>query len=95
MKAMQSSLFEDVSPAAEWDRDVARRALDELFSLARQYKSSGAYRELIDFVARFHFYAPFNAMLVHIQMAGATFVAPPHRWLRDYRRCIKPGAHPL
>ena len=91
----QSSLFEDISPAAEWDRDVARHALDELFSLARQYRSSEAYRELIDFVARFRFYAPFNAMLVHVQMPGAVYVAPPHRWLRDYRRRIKAGARPL
>jgi hypothetical protein len=53
------------------------------------------YRELINFVARFRFYAPFNAMLVHIQMAGATYVAPPHRWLRDYNRRIRPGARPL
>lgn len=95
MKPVQDSLFEDLSPAAGWDRDVARHALDELFSLARQYSSSTAYRRLIDFVARFRFYAAFNAMLVHIQMAGATFVAPPHRWLRHYGRRIKPGARPL
>jgi hypothetical protein len=91
----QSFLFEDGSPAAEWDRDVAQHALDGLFSLARQYRSSGAYRELIDFVVRFHFHAPFNAMLVHVQMPGAVYVAPPHRWLRDYHRHIKAGARPL
>ena len=34
-------------------------------------------------------------MLTHIQMPGAVFVAPPHRWLRDYGRRIKPGARPL
>jgi hypothetical protein len=97
----QSNSFADdvdsrrASPPAEWDRDVARRSLDELFSLTRQYKSSKAYGELLRFVARFHFYAPFNAMLTHVQMAGATFVAPPHRWLRDYDRRIKAGARPL
>lgn len=92
---LQDFLFDDSSPAADWDRAVARRALDELFSVARQYRTSRAYRELLDFVARFRFYAPFNAMLVHIQMPGATFVAPAHRWLRDYGRRIKPEAHPL
>lgn len=95
MNDQQDSLFEGLSPAAEWDRDVARRALDELFSLTRQYKSSKAYRGLLDFVARFRFYSPFNAMLIHIQMPGATFVAPPHRWLRDYGRRIKAGTRPL
>lgn len=82
-------------PAEEWHRDVARRALDELFSLARQYKSSKAYHELLDFVARFRFYSPFNAMLIHIQMPGATFVARAHRWLHSYGRRIKAAARPL
>ncbi|MDP9161487.1 MAG: ImmA/IrrE family metallo-endopeptidase, partial [Acidobacteriota bacterium] len=34
-------------------------------------------------------------MLIHIQMAGATYAAPPHRWLRDYGRRIRAGARPL
>jgi hypothetical protein len=84
MQHVQGTSFEGLPPAEEWDRDVARRALDELFSLARQYRSSKGYHELIDFVARFRFHAPFNAMLVYIQMPGARFVAPPHRWRRDY-----------
>ncbi|CAG1064745.1 hypothetical protein BAC1_00310 [uncultured bacterium] len=83
------------SPAEEWDQDVARRALDELFSLTRQYKFSKDFQELINFVARFRFYAPFNAMLVHIQLPGAKFVAPPQKWLHVYDRRIKTGARPL
>jgi IrrE N-terminal-like domain len=77
------------------ERDLARRSLDELFTLARQYRSSKAYQTLLDFVARFRFYAPFNALLVHIQNPGATYVAPPHRWLLDYHRRIRVGARPL
>jgi hypothetical protein len=50
---------------------------------------------LLQFVSRFRFYSPFNAMLVHIQMPGATFVASPSRWLRGYHREIKVGARPL
>jgi hypothetical protein len=83
------------SPAGVWEQDSAKRALDELFSLTFQYRDSKAYHDLLGFVARFRFYAPFNALLVHIQMPGARFVAPPHRWLGDYGRRIKPGAHPL
>lgn len=85
----------EVSPAAAWNEESTRRGLDELFSLTRQYKSSKAFGELIQFVARFRFYSPFNAMLVHVQMDGARFVASPSRWLRDYRRRIKPGGRPL
>lgn len=83
------------TPAAVWEQDAAKRALDELFTLTCQYKTSKSYHELLQFVARFRFYSPFNAMLVHVQMSGARFVAPPHRWLRDYRRRIKAGARPL
>jgi hypothetical protein len=77
----------------EWD--ATRQSLDELFTLARQYKSTKAYRDLLNFVAKFRSYAPFNAMLVHIQKPGARYVAPPHRWLSNYRRHIKAEAQPL
>lgn len=97
----QASLFGDgpnietQTPAAIWEQDSAKRALDELFSLTYQYKTSKSYHELMQFVARFRFYSPFNAMLVHVQMAGAKYVAPPHRWLRGFGRRIRPGARPL
>lgn len=91
----QEWLFEGPAPAAQWDQDVAKRSLDELFSLTRLYRSSQGYRQLLEFVARFHFYSPFNAMLIHVQLPGATYVAPPHRWLRDHRRRIRADARPI
>ncbi|MBE0448573.1 MAG: hypothetical protein IBX64_10835 [Actinobacteria bacterium] len=90
----EESILAD-TPAGTWEQDAAKRALDELFTLTYQYKSSKSFHELLQFVARFRFYSPFNAMLVHVQMPGARFVAPPYRWLRDYERRIKPGARPL
>ena len=83
------------TPADLWNADVTRHALDELVNLALQYKSSKSYQELIRFVGHFRFYSPYNAMLVHIQMPGAKFVAPAHRWIREYGRRIRPNAHPL
>lgn len=71
------------------------RALDELFALTQQYRRSAQFKNLLDFVSRFRLYAPYNAMLLHVQRPGATYVAPASRWLRDYRRRIKPEAHPL
>lgn len=91
----QASLFGELSPADVWRRDAARRALDDLFSCARQYKSSQSYLDLLKFVSRFRFYSPFNAMLIHVQMTGARFVAPPNRWLKSYGRNIKTGARPI
>lgn len=87
---------QEPTPApVEWHRHTAARALDELFNLARQYKTSAAYYDLLRFISRFRFYSPFNAMLVHIQMPGARYIAPPNRWLREYGRRIRPGARPL
>jgi hypothetical protein len=83
------------SPAENWDRDSTRRALDELFTVARTFNLSKAYLELMEFVGRFWFYSPFNAMLIYTQMPGARFVAPAHRWARQFRRQIKVGARPL
>lgn len=98
----QASLFgeepsaePETTPAVIWEQDSAKRALDELFTLTCQYKTCKSYNELMQFVARFRFYSPFNAMLVHVQMAGAKYVAPPHRWLRDFGRRIRAGARPL
>ena len=100
----QATLFEGIqdtvtaaieSPASVWERETAKHALDELFSLTHQYKGSRGYKKLIEFVARFRSYSPFNAMLVHVQMPGAQFVAPPKRWLDIYKRTIKPGARPI
>jgi hypothetical protein len=77
------------------DRDSARLALDELFTLAGKYNSSDAYLELMRFVGRFRFYSPFNAMLIHTQMPGAQFVCTARRWRKDYRREIKIDARPI
>lgn len=83
------------TPADVWERDATRRVLDELFSLTNQYRSSVAFHDLTEFVTRFRSYAPFNAMLIHVQMPGATFVASPSRWFQCYRRRIQPGASPI
>lgn len=87
--------FADSSPAEDWDEKVARRALDELFSATFAYRSSKAYFEVMRFIARFRFYSPYNAMLLHIQRPGARFVAPASRWQREYGRRVKPEANPL
>jgi len=88
-------LVSEGSPAAAWEQETTKHALDELFTHTFLYRTSKAYGELLRFIARFRFYSPFNAMLVHVQMPGAVFVASPHRWLRDYGRQIRAGARPL
>jgi hypothetical protein len=49
----------------------------------------------MQFIGRFRFYSPFNAMLIYTQMPGARFVCTARKWLKDYRREIKTGARPI
>src|ERR1700688_3592792 len=69
-------------------------ALDELFRHVQTYRKSGAYHELLEFVTTFKRYSPFNAMLVHIQKPGATYVLRAAEWAKYDRRVVA-GAQPL
>jgi hypothetical protein len=93
----QFNLFQLPTPAKvkPFEKREAQKALDQLFTLTTQYKTSTAYKELLAFVGRFRFYSPYNAMLIHVQMPGAQYVASPSRWSTDYGRSIRPGARPI
>ncbi len=80
----QQSVLDFGSPADAWERNASKRALDELFSLTCQYRNSAAHHSLLKFVSSFRFSSPFNTMLIHVQMQGARFVAPPTRWIDKY-----------
>jgi len=51
----QEELFDKEKPADQWEMQATKRALDELFVLVRQYKSSKSYSQLIQFISCFHF----------------------------------------
>lgn len=75
--------------------DDARAVIDQLISDTRLYTDAKAQRDLFDFVARFREYAPFNAMLMHIQKPGLTYAATARDWQRRFRRRVKKDARPL
>ena len=96
----EQGLFEDhvskVNLSGEaMDLEQVRGALDELFMLARQYRQSKKYHDLIRFVANFRLYSAFNALMVHIQMPGAKYVLPAKRWHKEFHRLPIPDAQPL
>lgn len=93
--ATQASLFDLPSPSQLWDEESAKHALDDLFNATRKYRSACAYKELIDFVSRFRFYSPYNSFLIHVQRPGARYVAPSHRWKRQFGRIIRSNASPI
>ncbi len=76
--------------------DQTERALiDQLISATKLYNSSEAIQELFDFVVRFRKFAPFNAMLLHIQKPGLTHAATALDWWNRFGRVPKLGARPL
>ena len=91
----ESSWSKDSTPAALWDRESTKRAVDQLFLAVKQYRRTSSYGQLLRFIAQFRYYSPYNALLLHTQKPGATHVAPADRWKRNYGRLIKPNARPL
>ncbi|OKK14063.1 reverse transcriptase family protein [Streptomyces sp. CB02400] len=75
--------------------DLAKASIDDLVRGAQRYRSSSDYLQMLEFVGRFKRYAPFNAMVVHIQKPGARYVLSSSEWMSKYRRVLKPGAEPL
>ncbi len=83
------------SPHEAWDKESAKRALDDLFKATLAHRQSDEYHELMKFVSTFRFYSPYNAFLIYTQRPGARFVAPAHRWKKEFSRRVKPNANPL
>ena len=76
--------------------DQGERALiEQLIAATRLYDSSEAIQELFDFTVRLREFAPFNAMLLHIQKPGLTHAATARDWWNRFCRKPKTGARPL
>src|SRR5690625_6321363 len=68
-------------------KDLPERAiLDQLLEDSRLYRTSKEYMELLDFVARMRDFAPFNALLLHIQKPGLTHAASAKDWREGFNR---------
>ena len=93
---MMSGTMSTIEPARGGSDDQADRALiDQLIAATRLYNSSKAVQELFDFVVRLREFAPFNAMLLHIQKPGLTHAATARDWWGRFGCAPKLGARPL
>lgn len=89
---------EAVRQALAGDADLKktyRSTLDELVRRSSQYRRSDAFREMIEFTARFRDYAPYNNLLVKIQNPSCGFYATARDWNLRFNRDIKEDARPL
>lgn len=79
--------------------DPARREIessfDQMIHRSKTYRSSSAFLEMIDFIARFKEYAPYNNMLVRLQNPGCSFFATETDWRKRFGRAVKEDARPM
>ena len=74
---------------------AAPAELDKLFAEVGTYRSTKEYGELLQFIRRFRRYAPYNAMLLHVQKPGSRYVASASDWEQRFNHRPIPGARPL
>jgi len=87
--------MEDREQLNLFETGAARTLLDQLLTDSRLYTQSKDYKELLDFVVRLRNFAPFNAMLLHVQKPGLSYAALERDWRDRFSRTIKEGARPL
>lgn len=87
----QGDLFKASGQASESERAL----IDQLIAATKLYDTGEAIHELFAFAIRLREFAPFNAMLLHIQKPGLTHAATAHDWWQRFGRVPKKGTRPL
>ncbi len=83
---------QDLFPPED-DRD--RALIEQLIAATRLYQTSESVKDLLEFTVRLRRFAPFNALLLHIQKPGLTFAASAREWFERFGRVPKEGTRPL
>lgn len=60
--------------------------IDELQFLVEEYRNSEDFKNMLDFIGKFKWLAPYNAMLVQMQLPGARLVLNAKSWASYNRR---------
>lgn len=68
--------------------------LNGLYDLARDYRTSERFYQMMRFCAKMRHLKPYNAMLAYIQMPGAVYVMYNYDW-EKLGRILKPNARPI
>ncbi len=90
--ASQATLFDATTENGD---EPERALLEQLIAATKLYNRSDAIQDLFDFTIRLRAFAPFNAMLLHIQKPGLTHAATARDWWTRFRRAPREGARPL
>ncbi len=88
-------MLESGRSGTESINQAERALIDQLIAATRLYETSETVQELLDFTVRLREFAPFNAMLLHIQKPGLTHAATAGDWHVRFGRVPKEDARPL
>ena len=88
--SLDQALVGDAVPDEEFFSTI-----DTLFKTSIQYRSSSAFQEMVQFMARFKKYSPFNNMLVRLQNPSCQFYATEKDWRKRFQRRLKEDAYPM
>ena len=69
--------------------------IDQLYNELSEYRNIETFHRIIDFCASFRHIAPFNALLIHMQLPGCRYALTANQWRHVYGRKLKPDARPL
>lgn len=84
-----------LTPKPQEKAPAEQALIDQLIAATKLYDSSEAIEALFSFTINLREFAPFNAMLLHIQKPGLTHAATAHDWWHRFGRVPKKGTRPL
>jgi hypothetical protein len=76
------------------DREMVS-SIDALLHQSKAYRSSEAFRDMVEFMGHFRDYAPYNNMLVRLQNPGCSFFATASDWRKRFGRSLTEDARPM
>lgn len=77
------------------DNNIFKSTLDALLEDGQKYRKSADFREMVEFMAKFRRYSPYNNMLVKIQNPHCSFYASKYDWYNRFGRELKEDAKPM
>lgn len=76
-------------------RHAVESTIDALVHRTRKYRNSRSFAEMLQFMAGFCDYAPFNNMLVRLQDPSCSFFATAADWTKRFGRSLKEDARSM
>lgn len=83
------------SPSSSENEARDRALIEQLIAATSLYETSDSVNALLAFTVRLRAFAPFNAMLLHIQKPGLTHAATAIDWWNGFGRVPRLGVRPL